>query len=128
MTPPPADAAAGGLRARSGSRREPSAGGGVSPPVREEHVPLRRSVEIRHRLGLHARPAADFVRLANTFTSDIRIKKGRRVVNGKSIMGLLTLAAAARTRIVLEAEGPDAEDALRVLSDFLAAGEEGAQR
>ena len=103
----------------------------MTPPVRGERVPqrhrLQRALEIRHRLGLHARPAADFVRLANTFTSDIRVKKGRRVVNGKSIMGILTLAAALRTRIVVVAEGPDAEDAVRVLSEFLASGDEGAR-
>lgn len=84
----------------------------------------RRTVAVRHRLGLHARPAADFVRLANTFGSEIRVRKGRRTVNGKSIMGLLTLAAAVHSRITIEAAGTDAADAVKVLGDFLLAGDQ----
>lgn len=99
----------------------------TAPRRPKDEAPLRsvaqRAATIRHRLGLHARPAADFVRLANTFACDIRVKKGRRAVNGKSIMGILTLAAAAGSRLVVEAEGMDAEEAARVLSDFLLAGE-----
>ena len=83
-----------------------------------------RTVPVRHRLGLHARPAADFVRLANTFTSEIHLKKGRRVANGKSIMGILTLAAAAGTRVTVVAAGADADEAVRVLSEFLLSGDE----
>lgn len=83
---------------------------------------VQRKAKVQHRLGLHARPAADFVRLANTFASEIWLKKGRRVVNGKSIMGILTLAAAAGSRVVVEAEGPDANEAARALSEFLLAG------
>lgn len=83
-----------------------------------------RSVKVQHRLGLHARPAADFVRLANTFASDVRIKKGRRSVNGKSIMGILTLAAASGSRLTIEAQGADAAEAVRVLGDFVTAGDE----
>ena len=90
--------------------------------VSAEHR-ARRMAKVQHRLGLHARPAADFVRLANTFASEIRLKKGRRVVNGKSIIGISTLAAAARSRVIVEAEGPDAEEAARVLSEFLLAGD-----
>src|SRR3990167_873748 len=84
----------------------------------------RRTVSVRHRLGLHARPAADFVRLANTFAGEIRVRKGRRTVNGKSIMGILTLAAAVHSRITIEAEGQDAADAVKVLGDFLLAGDQ----
>ena len=81
-------------------------------------------MSVRHRLGLHARPAADFVRLANTFTSEIHLKKGRRVANGKSIMGILTLAAAAGSRVTVTAAGADADEAVRVLSEFLLSGDE----
>ena len=83
-----------------------------------------RTAKIQHRLGLHARPAADFVRLANTFTSEIRVRKGRRVVNGKSIMGLLTLAAAAGSRVTVEASGSDAAEAARALAEFLLNGDQ----
>ena len=87
---------------------------------------VQRVAKVQHRLGLHARPAADFVRLANTFASEVRIKKGRRVVNGKSIMGILTLAAASGSRVIVETEGPDAEEAANVLSRFLLAGDQEA--
>ena len=85
----------------------------------------QRAARVRHRMGLHARPAADFVRLANTFTSEIHVKKGRRVVNGKSIMGILTLAAAAGSRVTVEAVGPDALEAAEALGNFLLSGDEG---
>lgn len=83
----------------------------------------QRTANVKHRMGLHARPAADFVRLANTFTSEIRVKKGRRVVNGKSIMGILTLAAASGSRVTVEAEGADAVEAAEALSQFLLSGD-----
>ena len=91
---------------------------------RNDLAMTQRAAKVQHRLGLHARPAADFVRLANTFTSEIRIKKGRRVVNGKSIMGLLTLAVAFGSRVTVEADGPDADEAANTLSRFLLAGDQ----
>ena len=81
-------------------------------------------MSVRHRLGPHARPAADFVRLANTFTSEIHLKNGRRAANGKSIMGILTLAVAAGSRVTVTAAGADADEAVRVLSEFLLSGDE----
>ena len=83
----------------------------------------QHTAKVKHRLGLHARPAADFVRLANTFASEIRVKKGRRVVSGKSIMGILTLAAASGSRVTVEADGADATEAARALSAFLLSGD-----
>ena len=87
---------------------------------------VQRAAQVRHRMGLHARPAADFVRLANTFTSEVHLKKGRRAVNSKSIMGILMLAAGSGCRVVVEAQGPDAEAAVKCLSEFLLAGDEEA--
>ncbi len=79
----------------------------------------QRTVTIVHRQGLHARPAAIFVQLAKRFTSTVTIRKGRKVVDGKSIMGLLTLAAKPGARISITTEGPDAADALEQLATLL---------
>ncbi len=65
---------------------------------------------------MHARAAVKFVQLASHFKSDVRVIKDGVSVNGKSIMGLLTLVAALGYSIVIEAEGPDAEDAVSALA------------
>ena len=69
-----------------------------------------------HRQGLHARPAALFVEVAKRFSSRITVRKGRKNVDGKSIMGLLTLAANQGARIAIVADGPDAHEAMERLS------------
>ena len=79
----------------------------------------QRTVTVVHRQGLHARPAALFVQVANQFASRITLKKGRKSVDGKSIMGLLTLAARQGARISLMIDGPDAREAIERLSRFL---------
>ena len=79
----------------------------------------QRTVTVIHRQGLHARPAALFVQLAKTFQSRITVKKGRKVVDGKSIMGLLMLAAGRGSRIAIVTDGPDAADALARLVEFV---------
>lgn len=73
-------------------------------------------VRIRNRLGLHARAAAKFVQLAHGFEARVTVVRGHARVNGKSILGLLTLAASQGTELRLEAHGPDAGDAVRDLS------------
>jgi phosphotransferase system HPr (HPr) family protein len=80
---------------------------------------VQRTVTVIHRQGLHARPAALFVQLAKTFTSRITVKKGRKVVDGKSIMGLLTLAAGRGARIAIVIDGPDAAEALERLAELV---------
>lgn len=80
---------------------------------------LRRTVTIVHAQGLHARPAATFVQLAKRFRSQVTVKKGRKIVDGKSIMGILTLAAGRGARVSLVVEGSDAEEALEHLSRLL---------
>lgn len=80
---------------------------------------LKRTVTVIHRQGLHARPAALFVQLANRFQSRVTVKKGRKSVDGKSIMGLLILAANHGARISLVVDGPDAREALEHLSRLL---------
>ncbi|HKQ62938.1 MAG TPA: HPr family phosphocarrier protein [Candidatus Polarisedimenticolaceae bacterium] len=77
-----------------------------------------REIEVRvgNRLGLHARAAARFVHVANTFHAKVTVHKGGSRVNGKSILGLLTLAAACGARLRVQAEGRDEEQAVRELA------------
>jgi phosphocarrier protein len=77
---------------------------------------LQRTVSVVHRQGLHARPAALFVQTAKRFECRVTVKKGRKIVDGKSIMGLLTLAANAGARIVVVTDGDDASEALETLT------------
>lgn len=72
----------------------------------------RRSMVIQNKLGIHARPAAMFVKTANRFQCDIFVEKDGEKVNGKSIMGLMMLAAGPGTTIHVEANGDDANLAL----------------
>ena len=80
---------------------------------------LRRTVTVFHPQGLHARPAAMFVQLAKRFHCRVTVKKGRKIVDGKSIMGILTLAAGKGARVSIVVEGPDAREALDHLSHLL---------
>ena len=79
----------------------------------------RRTVTIVNRLGLHARAAAKLVTLASEFEADIQLVRGARQVNGKSIMGVMMLAAAQGTEIELVADGRDEEAALQRLEDLI---------
>jgi len=72
----------------------------------------KRTVTIVNKLGLHARAAAKFVTLASGFESDVQLLRGDREVNGKSIMGVMMLAAGKGTEIELVADGPDEQEAL----------------
>lgn len=74
-------------------------------------VPERR-IRIQNKLGLHARASARFATTASRFASDIALIKDDIEVNGKSIMGIMMLAASKGTELVLRAEGEDAEEAL----------------
>ena len=74
---------------------------------------------IKNQLGIHARPAAKLAKIANEFESTIRVMKDGLEVNGKSIMGIMMLAAAEGNVIQVEAEGPDEKDAIRALGDLI---------
>ncbi len=80
---------------------------------------LKREIVIVNRLGLHARAAAKFVTLAAGFEAEIRLLRDGREVNGKSIMGVMMLAAARGARLELCASGPEAEQALEHLEDLV---------
>jgi phosphocarrier protein len=81
-----------------------------------------KSVRVPNRLGLHARPAAEFVKLSARFESNISVEKDGLAVNGKSIMGVMMLAAECGSLLRIKAVGPDAEDAVAVLSELVASG------
>ncbi len=87
---------------------------------------IERVFEITNRLGLHARAAAQLVHVANRYTSEIRLDKDGTEVNGKSIMGVLMLAAPKDARIRVSADGPDAADAIDAIGALIASrfGEE----
>ncbi len=76
---------------------------------------VTRDVVVRNRLGLHARAAAQFVKTAERFRAEISVEVGRQRVNGKSIMGLLMLAASQGTILTLQAQGEDGSAALHAL-------------
>jgi len=73
---------------------------------------ISRNITIINRLGLHARAATRLVNCASDYAAEIIVKKGARSVNGKSIMGVLTLAAATGTDLTIEADGADEKQAL----------------
>jgi phosphocarrier protein len=83
---------------------------------------VRKEGRIRNRAGMHARAAVKFVQLAAHYKSEVRVIKEGSGVNGKSIMGLLTLVAALGVTITIEAEGPDAADAVAALSALVDTG------
>lgn len=79
-----------------------------------------RTVQIVNRNGLHARPAAEIVKLAARYRSDITVARDDLEVNGKSIMGVMMLAAECGSTLSLRAEGPDADEALDALATLIA--------
>ncbi len=81
---------------------------------------VRAEVEITNQLGLHARAAARFVETASRFTADVTVSNGDESVSGKSILGLMMLAAAQGTRLTLTATGADAEPALDAIGELIA--------
>ncbi|PIE83668.1 MAG: phosphocarrier protein HPr [Candidatus Contendobacter odensis] len=80
---------------------------------------LKRDIKIINKLGLHARAAAKFVTLASGFDADIQLSGNGREVNGKSIMGVMMLAAACGSCLELRASGSEAEQALDHLEDLV---------
>ena len=81
-----------------------------------------REVQIRNRLGMHARAAVRFVQIANGFKSEVKVVKDGQEANGKSIMGLLTLVAAHGVVMTLVCEGEAAPVAVAALADLVASG------
>src|SRR6201988_4955361 len=142
-------AARGALSGRAVSalgtaRRGRHRGGGVSPAALARRPPERiahragigrgglgggmgmavveRDARIVNPLGMHVRPGAEFVKVANKFKSIVEIHKDGAVVNGKSILGMMTLAAEYGSSIRIKTDGEDAEQAMAALCDLVAAG------
>ena len=80
---------------------------------------IERNVQIRNRLGLHARAAVKFVNTANRFAADVRIVKDGSEIDGKSILGILTLAATQGSSILLRLKGDDEKAALQALVELI---------
>ena len=90
--------------------------------VVEDSNMTSRSVQVTNQLGLHARAAARFVHLATRFASQIRVARDARVMDGKSIMGILLLAAARGTTLVISADGVDEAVAVEELAQLVESG------
>lgn len=80
----------------------------------------KTEVEVVNKLGLHARPSAKLTQLAGKFQAEIWLSRGQRRVNAKSIMGVMMLAAGRGTKLVIEAEGEDADEALAAIANLIA--------
>ena len=81
----------------------------------------QRELTIQNKLGIHARPAAQFVKMASRFSAEIRVEKDGEEVDGKSIMGLMMLAAGHGSVITVAAQGYDADQALEALAGLVEA-------
>jgi phosphotransferase system HPr (HPr) family protein len=80
---------------------------------------VSRRVTVKNKQGLHARPAALFVQIANKYEADISVSKDNEVVNGKSIMGILMLGVESGSEINIKAEGQDAAQAISELEELI---------
>lgn len=85
---------------------------------------LKKELTVQNKQGLHARPAALFVQVANKFDARITVRRDKEEVNGKSIMGILMLGAEKGSLIIIEAEGADAQAALEELEKVIRSEEE----
>ena len=80
---------------------------------------IEKEVTIINRLGLHARPAAMFVRIASRYRSEVWVEKEGERINGKSIMGLMMLAAGQGSKLVIHCEGADADKVMEELEELI---------
>ncbi len=85
----------------------------------KEVIVVEKIVVIKNKQGLHARPAALFVQIANKFDSDVLVSKGKAKVNGKSIMGIMMLEAGRGSKITITTKGEDAQQAITELENLL---------
>ena len=98
-----------GLLYRKGSRAAPA-------------QKIEKELTVVNRLGLHARPAAMFVRIASRHRAEIWVAKEGEEINGKSIMGLMMLAAGQGSKLRIRCDGPDADKAMEELEELIKAG------
>ena len=84
----------------------------------DNEIPVKKDLLVSNKLGIHARPAACFVKIANRFQCEIFVEKDGERVNGKSIMGLMMLAAGPGSRLTVLADGQDARQAMVEIEDL----------
>jgi phosphocarrier protein len=84
--------------------------------------PIEKTCTVQNKMGLHARPAALIVQTANKFTCDVTLEKDGQSVNGKSIMGVLMLAAAKGSAILVRAEGENAHECVKAIGELFDKG------
>lgn len=82
-------------------------------------VQIKKDVLVKNKQGLHARPAAMFVQIASRYNSEVTIQKDEERINGKSIMGILTLGVQPGVTVTLEVDGEDAERVVSELEELL---------
>ena len=87
--------------------------------MESQNITTSKEFVITNKLGLHARPCALFVKTASRFPCEVWIEADDQQTNGKSIMGLMMLAAAKGTRLIISTEGDQAEEALKTLGDLI---------
>ena len=80
---------------------------------------IEKEITIVNRLGMHARPAAMFVRVASRYRSEVWVEKEGEQINGKSIMGLMMLAAGQGSKLLIRCEGPDADKAMHEIETLI---------
>lgn len=80
---------------------------------------IEKEFKIRNKFGIHARPAALFVKTVSQFKSDVQVEKEGNIASGKSIMGLLTLEGYCDSILKITASGPDAEEALQAIGELI---------
>lgn len=83
---------------------------------------LKQTATIKNKFGLHARPSAALVNIASRFQSEVLISKDSHPINGKSIMGVMTLAAEKGAVLTIEVNGPDEAEALKAIIDIIDSG------
>lgn len=89
------------------------------PETSDSDNSLEREIVVQNKMGIHARPAAMIVRVANTYTGEVWVEKDDEQVNGKSIMGLMMLAAGKGSKLKIRAEGP-VDTGTKMLDDMTA--------
>jgi len=90
-----------------------------TPETSDSNGNLKKELVVQNKMGIHARPAAMIVRIANTYGGEVWVEKDGEQVNGKSIMGLMMLAAGKGSKLVVSAEGA-VEDGERMLAELVA--------
>lgn len=95
---------------------------GMSQETSANRQEITKEVKIPNSLGLHARPAMQLVDIANRFKANLQIAKGSQLVDAKSIMQVMTLAATQGTKLTLSATGPDADQALNAMAELITEG------